>query len=173
MRNESNEIVAAVKETINVGRQAGVRVDISHHKMLGKPNWGKQKETLGLIHEARAEGIQVICDQYPYTCNMTTLNACMPPWYFENGFSSMTEKLKDQEFRKKLRAEMEDPNTPYDLSLIHIYAGGSGKSFPKTVSSGSGGVYQRNYEGRLFRMAGRTGAFRKGAGCIYYFGRGF
>ena len=122
MRNESNEIVAAVKETINVGRQAGVRVDISHHKMLGKPNWGKQKETLGLIHEARAEGIQVICDQYPYTCNMTTLNACMPPWYFENGFSSMTEKLKDQEFRKKLRAEIEDPNTPYDN--YYLNAGG-------------------------------------------------
>ncbi len=134
MRNESNEIVDAVKETINVGRQAGVRVDISHHKMLGKPNWGKQKETLRLIHEAREEGIEVICDQYPYTCNMTTLNACMPPWYFENGFKSMTEKLKDPEFRKKLKAEMEDPETPYDN--YYLNAGGWGGvyvySSPKT-----------------------------------------
>ena len=122
MRNESDQVVEAVKETINVGRQAGVRVDISHHKMLGKPNWGRQKETLKLIHEAREEGIQVICDQYPYTCNMTTLNACMPPWYFENGFRSMTEKLKDPEFREKLRAEMENPETPYDN--YYLNAGG-------------------------------------------------
>ena len=60
MRDEANFIVDAVKETINVGRQAGVRVDISHHKMLGKPNWGKQKQTLKLIHDANDEGIRVI-----------------------------------------------------------------------------------------------------------------
>ena len=64
----------------------------------------------------------MICDPYPYTCNMTTLNACMPPWYFENGFRSMTEKLKDPEFREKLRAEMENPETPYDN--YYLNAGG-------------------------------------------------
>lgn len=132
MRNESNEIVEAVKETINVGRQAGVRVDISHHKMLGKPNWGKQKETLQLIHDARAEGIQVICDQYPYTCNMTTLNVCMPPWYFENGFRSMTEKLKDRKFRETIKAEMENPETPYDN--YYLNAGGWGGVYVYSAS---------------------------------------
>lgn len=124
MRDEANFIEDAVKETINVGRQAGVRVDISHHKMLGKPNWGKQKITLGLIHAAREEGIRVICDQYPYERNMTTLNACMPPWYFENGFSSMTDKLRDPDFRQKLKKEMEDPATPYDN--YYLNAGGWG-----------------------------------------------
>ena len=79
MRDESNFVVDSVKETIDVGRQAGVRVSISHHKMLGKPNWGKQKETLRLIHEANTQGIPVVCDQYPYTRNMTSLNACIPP----------------------------------------------------------------------------------------------
>ena len=109
MRNESNKIVQAVKETINVGRQAGVRVDISHHKMLGRPNWGKQKETLKLIYDANNEGIRVFHDQYPYTANMTTLNATMPPWHLSDGFSAMTEKLRDPEFRKQIKAEMEDP----------------------------------------------------------------
>ena len=122
MRDEANFIVDAVKETINVGRQAGVRVDISHHKMLGKPNWGKQKQTLKLIHDANDEGIRVICDQYPYTRNMTTLNACMPPWHFENGFSSMTDKLRDPAFRAQLQAEMENPDTPYDN--YYLNAGG-------------------------------------------------
>ena len=82
--------------------------------------------------EARQEGIQVIHDQYPYTCNMTTLNACMPPWYFENGFRSMTEKLKDPEFRKKLRAEMEDASTPYDN--YYLNAGGFGGVYVYSAS---------------------------------------
>lgn len=122
MRNESDKIVDAVKETINVGREAGVRVDISHHKMLGRPNWGKQSETLKLIHDANNEGIIVFHDQYPYTANMTTLNATMPPWHLSDGFSEMTKKLQDPEFRKVLKNEMEDPNTDYDN--YYLNAGG-------------------------------------------------
>lgn len=122
MRDEGNNIVDAVKETIRVGTEAGVRVDISHHKMLGRKNWGKQKETLRLVHEANDAGTFVFLDQYPYTRCMTTLNACMPPWYFENGFASMTEKLRDPAFRKTLRAEMESADTPYDN--YYLNAGG-------------------------------------------------
>jgi len=114
MRDESTYVVESVKETINVGRRAGVIVDISHHKMLGKPNWGKQKETLRLIHEANEEGIRTICDQYPFTRNMTSLNACIPPWHFADGFVVMTEKLKDPDFRAQLKKEIEDPATEYD-----------------------------------------------------------
>ncbi len=122
MRDEANFVVDALKETINVGRQAGVRVDISHHKMLGKPNWGRQKETLRLIHEANDQGVRVFCDQYPYTRNMTTLNACMPPWHFSEGFTSMTAKLGDPAFRKQLQSEMEAPSTAYDN--YYLNAGG-------------------------------------------------
>ena len=122
MRDEANFVVDSVKETINVGRKAGVLVDISHHKMLGKQNWGRQKETLKLIREANAQGNPVICDQYPFTRNMTSLNACIPPWHFSNGFSSLTEKLHDPAFRAQLKAEMEDPATPYDN--YYLNAGG-------------------------------------------------
>lgn len=122
MRNESNKIVDAVKETINVGKEASVRVDISHHKMLGRPNWGKQKETLRLINEANDDGYMVFHDQYPYTANMTTLNATMPPWHLADGFDAMTEKLKNADFRKNLRREMEDPSTDYDN--YYLNAGG-------------------------------------------------
>ncbi len=122
IRNEAEHVVDAVKEAIDIGRRAGVRVDISHHKMLGKPNWGRQKETLELIHRANDEGIITICDQYPYTKCMTTLNACMPPKYLANGYHNLSENLKSAEFRKKLRAEMESPLTPYDN--FYLNAGG-------------------------------------------------
>ena len=122
MRDESNFVVDSVKETIHVGRQAGVRVSISHHKMLGKPNWGKQKETLRLIHEANDQGIPVVCDQYPYTRNMTSLNACIPPWHFSGGVGAFVEKLADPAFRAQLKAEIADPATEFDN--YYLNAGG-------------------------------------------------
>ena len=114
MRNESSGVVDAVKEVLEIGRRAGVAVWISHHKILGRDNWGLQKETLKLLDEAEAEGLQVTCDQYPYNRNMTTLSACMPPWYFDQGMSWLLNQLGDPAFRAKVRKEMEDPATPYD-----------------------------------------------------------
>lgn len=133
MRDESNFVVESVKETINVGRLSGARVCISHHKMLGKQNWGRQKETLRLINEANEEGVSVICDQYPYTRNMTSLNACMPPWHFSEGHATVTERLKDKAFRTKMRAEIEDPNTPYDNYFLN--AGGFGGIYVYTAEN--------------------------------------
>lgn len=114
MRNESYAVEDAVEETIEIGRRAGVRVDISHHKMLGCDNWGGWKKTLPLLHKANDEGIPATCDQYPYTRNMTTLKSCIPPWYWSDGPDVMTQRLKDPAFRKQLRKEMEDPATQYD-----------------------------------------------------------
>lgn len=119
MRNEGKQIVEAVSETIDVGRKAGVRVDLSHHKMVGRSYWGKYRETLRMVHEANEEGIRVFLDQYPYERCMTTLNVCMPPWHFSEGFASMAGKLKDPAFRKQVKAEMTDPKTPYDNYFLH------------------------------------------------------
>jgi len=119
MRNESDSVIEAVKETIRVGREAGVMVDISHHKMMGQRNWGRQKESLRLIHEANEQGFPVICDQYPFPRSMTTLNVCMPPWYFSDGFAAMTERLKDPAFRARLKAEMSDPNCSYNNNYLN------------------------------------------------------
>lgn len=122
MRNEAEGLVGSVQETIDVGRQAGVRVDISHHKALGRPNWGLQKETLRLIAQANAEGLHVTCDQYPYTCNMTGLSPCMPNWLFSAGKDQVALKLRDSAFRADVRRQMEDPASPYDN--YYLDAGG-------------------------------------------------
>lgn len=134
MRNESYDVVNSVKDAIEIGRQSGVRVSISHHKVCGKPNWGLSQETLKLVEDAIAEGIRITLDQYPYTASMTHLNACIPPWYFTEGIPAMAEKLKDPDIRKKLKAEIEDPKTPFDNYVQNCggYAGVFISSCPVT-----------------------------------------
>jgi len=122
IRNEAELVTEAVSEVIDIGRKTGARVNISHHKIMGKSNWGKQRETLRLIHEANDEGIRACCDQYPYTKCMTTINACMPPWHLAGGYDALAEKLKNPAFRTQIKAEMEDPSTPYDNFFLN--AGG-------------------------------------------------
>lgn len=122
IRNESSDCVQAVEEVLEVARLAGVAVCISHHKILGKSNWGLQRQILQRIREAMQEGLEVTCDQYPYTCNMTCLSACIPPWHFEKGIGHLLKQLKSPAFRIALRAEMENPDTPYDN--YYLNAGG-------------------------------------------------
>ena len=71
MRNEAASILDSVRESISVAERAGCKLDISHHKICGKDNWGKSAETLKLVHEARERGVDVTLDVYPYTASMT------------------------------------------------------------------------------------------------------
>jgi N-acyl-D-aspartate/D-glutamate deacylase len=75
MRNEADGLLDAVREAIRVGEEAGVPVQISHHKASGRRNWGRVRESLALIEEARARGLDVTADQYPYTAGSTSLAA--------------------------------------------------------------------------------------------------
>jgi N-acyl-D-amino-acid deacylase len=77
MRNEARGLLASVRETIRIGNEAGVPVQISHHKASGEENWGKVRESLKLIDEARASGLDVTADQYPYTAGSTVLSAVL------------------------------------------------------------------------------------------------
>lgn len=77
MRNEAGGLLDAVRETIRIGRESGVRVQISHHKAAGLRNWGKVRDSIKLIEAARAEGLDVTADQYPYTSGSTVLSAVL------------------------------------------------------------------------------------------------
>jgi len=75
MSNEADRLLDAIRETIRIGEEAGVAVQISHHKASGEENWGMVRESLKLIEEARARGLDVTADQYPYTSGSTVLAA--------------------------------------------------------------------------------------------------
>ena len=79
MREEGIGLLESVDEAINIGREAKLLVQISHHKAVGKTMWGSSIKTLERIEKARAEGIEVVADQYPYTATSTTLTVVFPP----------------------------------------------------------------------------------------------
>ena len=114
MRNESKDLLNSVRETITIGREAGVKVHISHFKVMGQDYWGNHKAAIEAIEQAQAEGVDITCDQYPYNCSMTIYTPCMPPWYFTEGTEALVDKLHDPALRAKIRAEMEDPKSDYE-----------------------------------------------------------
>ncbi len=106
IRNEASSLVDAVGEAIEIGRQGGVPVQIAHHKASGKANWGRVNDSLALMDGARRVGVDVACDQYPYTASSTGLSAVLPKWALEGGREQLTARLGDPAVREQMRAEM-------------------------------------------------------------------
>ena len=84
VRDEENEYLAAWKEAIDVGRRAGVAVEISHMKLASKPVWGRAREGLALLEAARREGLTVMGDWYPYPYWQSAMYVLIPDRDFEN-----------------------------------------------------------------------------------------
>ncbi len=95
MRDEGDAVAEAVTEAIRIGREAGVAVQISHHKVAGRRNWGRSAETLAAIVEARGAGLDLTIDCYPYTAGSTLLGAVLPPWALDGGPKLWLERLRD------------------------------------------------------------------------------
>ena len=106
MRDEADNILDAVRETIRIGEEGGLPTQITHHKIIGTRNWGRSVETLKLVEEARARGVDVSIDQYPYTASSTGIAALFPQWSQEGGQKSLVERLSAPLSRAKIKAEI-------------------------------------------------------------------
>lgn len=106
MRGETDMVVDSVREALHIGREGGVPVHVSHHKAAGQENWGRTEETLGLMAQARAGGVDVTLDVYPYTAGSTLLYALLPPWAQEGGADEMVERLRDSRVRERIRHDL-------------------------------------------------------------------
>ncbi|HRE66629.1 MAG TPA: D-aminoacylase [Cyclobacteriaceae bacterium] len=106
IRDEGDNVTDAVNEAINIGRQAKIPVEISHFKVTYKPNWGRSVETIKLVEDARAEGLDVTIDQYPYVASSTTLDTTVPSWVFAGGRDSMKLRLNNPATRVQIKKEM-------------------------------------------------------------------
>lgn len=106
MRHEGDSVVDAINEALNIGRMCNIPVEISHFKLSGQNNWGRSKETVPMIINARKEGLDVTIDQYPYTASSTSLSTLLPDWILADGQDSIKARLQKPALRKKAAAYM-------------------------------------------------------------------
>jgi dihydroorotase/N-acyl-D-amino-acid deacylase len=122
MRDETDKIIDGVKETIRIGEEGHLPTQITHHKVIGKANWGASVETLKLVEEARARGVDVTIDQYPYTASSTGISALFPQWSLEGGNKAVVERLHAPDARAKIKA-----------AIVYSIAEGRGGGDPKNI----------------------------------------
>ncbi len=121
MRSEGNRLLEAVDETLRIGREAGVPVEIYHLKAAGEANWPKMREVIQRIDLARAGGAAVTADMYSYPAGATGLDAAMPPWVQEGGLKQWIARLKDPALRGRIAAEMRTPTDKWES--LYLAAG--------------------------------------------------
>ena len=108
MRDEAAGVTDSVRETIRIGEEGGLPTQVTHHKIIGKSNWGKSVETLRLIEEARARGVDATMDQYPYTASSTGTAALFPQWSLAGGPKALIERLAAPEQRTRIKTVIID-----------------------------------------------------------------
>jgi N-acyl-D-amino-acid deacylase len=118
LRSEGNAWLEAVEELLTVAREAGVRSEIYHLKASGKSNWGKLETVVERVEQARAEGLGVTADMYPYTAGATGLDGAMPPWVQEGGFDAWRERLSQPEVRARVEREMTTETTEWENMFL-------------------------------------------------------
>ncbi len=106
MRSEEEALLAAIDETLAVGRRTGVRVQVSHLKACGRSNWPLLAAAIERLEQARRDGVDVMADAYPYTAYSTTLTILLEPWSREGGAEAVVARLRDPDQRARMRAEV-------------------------------------------------------------------
>ena len=126
MRSESGRLVEALEETIGVGRETGVRIQVSHLKTSGPANWHLIDAALETVERARREGVAVAADRYPYLASCTELDVIFPDWATEGGREAELARLRDPAIRARLRAELKETRT--ERSWDSIIVGSTGEA---------------------------------------------
>src|SRR5207244_2566979 len=106
MRNEGVDVKKSIAESLTIGEQANIPVEISHFKISDKTLWGHSDETLGMVRDGRAKGLTVTLDQYAYPASSTSLDVRLPNWAVAGGRNEGRKRLADPATRKKIVGEM-------------------------------------------------------------------
>jgi N-acyl-D-amino-acid deacylase len=106
MRSENLRVMEAVAEAIRIGREARIPVEISHFKISSPRMWGRADEIIAMVEKARAEGVDVVVDQYPYEWSSTGLVTTLPSWARAGGQERLVERLRDPVTRTRIAEEM-------------------------------------------------------------------
>ena len=106
LRDEGLEIMPAIREAIQISKDADIRVVLTHHKVIGKPMWGKSNETLALVDSARQKGLKIRLDQYPYNASHTGISVLIPTWARAGGASAFKARVENPIQKEQIENEI-------------------------------------------------------------------
>ena len=121
-RSEGNALDSSLKEVFEIARRARIPVEIWHLKTAYRKNWGRMPDVIGKIRAARASGLDITADVYPYTAASTSLTACLPPWAIEGGTEKMLARLRDPSTRERIKQDIARDSNEWE----NIYLGSGG-----------------------------------------------
>ncbi|PYP50019.1 MAG: dihydroorotase [Gemmatimonadetes bacterium] len=142
MRNEGVRIDDALNELYQIAREADIPAEVSHLKVSGRKSWGQMARIVARIDSARAAGLDVTADQYPYTRAATALDASIPSWAESGGWDSLLARLRDPATRARLRDEMVNPKGT--------------ESFYYEAGGGDGVLITGTFQDSLRQLQGKT-----------------
>ncbi|MHB8262412.1 MAG: N-acyl-D-amino-acid deacylase family protein [Acidimicrobiales bacterium] len=114
VRSESDRVVEATEEVLEVARHSGVHLHYSHIKTAGRANWPLANKLVEMVSDYQARGVQVTADIHPYVAGSTTATVLLPPWVFEGGENAARMRLSDPATRERVRSQMLSDTTSYD-----------------------------------------------------------
>jgi N-acyl-D-amino-acid deacylase len=151
MRSESDRVLEALDEMLDVARRSGVHLHISHFKIAGQGNWPRVDALLDKVTAAQAEGLRVTADQYPYTAGSTMFGAILPPFAHDGGVSATLARLASPDERQRMRATILDPapsawdnfwrwTGPEGIVIADLPSGRRPEVVGKSVAAAAGGA---------------------------------
>jgi dihydroorotase/N-acyl-D-amino-acid deacylase len=114
MRSEGDTVLQALDEAIRIGREARIPVEVWHIKAAGKQNFGRMKEIVAKIEQARREGVDITADTYAYPAWFNSMSAFVPPWAHDGGDEKLLERLQSPETRARIKKDMQTPGGGWD-----------------------------------------------------------
>jgi N-acyl-D-amino-acid deacylase len=150
-RSESARIFDSLDEVFTIAEQARIPAEIWHLKTAYKANFGRMPEVLRRIEAARARGLDVTANQYPYTRASNGLDSCIPLWAREGGFEKLVERLKDPATRERIKKDMDDPNATTWENQWYGANGGDGVMISTVLNPSL-----RKYEGMTLTEIGKA-----------------
>jgi len=123
IRDEGSRLLPAIEELISIARTTGARAEIYHLKAAGRENWSAMGDAIDLVESARAEGMSVTADMYPYEAGSTSLAACIPPRFHDGGRGALLRRLGDQATREAIKRSIAEPAA--DWQNLYLDSGGA------------------------------------------------
>jgi dihydroorotase/N-acyl-D-amino-acid deacylase len=150
-RSESGQIMRSLDEVFTVAEQARIPAEVWHLKTAYRANWGRMRDVLARIEQARARGLDVTANMYPYDRASNNLDACLPLWVREGGLEPMLKRLQDPSLRERIKRDMDDPNAK-DWENQWYGSGGAAGVMVSSVLDPS----LRKWEGMTLADIGKT-----------------